>query len=164
MFRRCLNQYHGSRDKWQNQFSGMFSCMRFSRRAQYTSNPPQLPNQCYTSDIVWGTQCAAILRYPRMSCRMWSTVLWHTPTSAANSCTAHWRSTCSKEARSWIVWLSIWGRPEWHPSLHGTISPIVPLCDMAKHHHHTFLAVPDNSFVHYDLVQLQFLSRSVVLL
>jgi hypothetical protein len=53
------------------------------------------------------------------------------------------------------------GCPDWHPSLHGTISPIVPLCDMAKQHHHMLLAVPDNSFVHYNLVQLQFLSRNV---
>ena len=47
-----------------------------------------------------------------MSCRMWSTVLWHTPTSAANSRAVHQRSTSSKEARSSIVWLSTWGRPE----------------------------------------------------
>ena len=56
------------------------------------------------------------------------------------------------------------GCPEWNPSLHGTISPIVPLCDMAKQHHHMLLAVLENRFVHYDLVQLQFLSRSVGLL
>ena len=30
---------------------------------------------------------------------------------------------------------------EWNPSLHGTFSPIVPLCDMAKQHHHMLLAV-----------------------
>jgi hypothetical protein len=51
-----------------------------------------------------------------------------------------------------------------NPSLHGTISPIVPLRDMAKQHHHMLLAVLENRFVHYDLVQLQFLSRSVGLL
>ena len=47
-----------------------------------------------------------------MLCRMWSTVLWHTPTSAANSHAAHRHSISSKEARSSIVWLSTWGRPE----------------------------------------------------
>ena len=49
--------------------------------------------------------------------------------------------------------------PEWNPSLHGTILPIVPLWDMAKQHHHMLLAVLENRFVHYNLVQLQFLSR-----
>ena len=34
------------------------------------------------------------------------------------------------------------GCPEWNPSLYGTISPIVPLCDMAKQHHHMLLASP----------------------
>ena len=56
------------------------------------------------------------------------------------------------------------GCPEWNPSLYGTISPIVPLCGMAKQHHPMLLAVLENRFVHYDLVQLQFLSRSVDLL
>ena len=54
--------------------------------------------------------------------------------------------------------------PEWNPSLHGTISPIVPLCDMAKQHHHMLLAVLENRFVHYDLVQLKCLPRSYGLL
>jgi hypothetical protein len=51
------------------------------------------------------------------------------------------------------------GCPEWNPSLHGTILPIVPLCDMAKQHHHMLLAVLENRFVPYDLVQLQFSPR-----
>ena len=51
-----------------------------------------------------------------MSCRMWSTVLWHTATSAANSHAVHQRSTSSKEARSSIVWLSTRGHPEWRLS------------------------------------------------
>jgi len=46
------------------------------------------------------------------------------------------------------------GCPEWNPSLHGTISPIVPLYDMAKQHHHMLLAVLENRFVHYNLMQL----------
>jgi len=50
---------------------------------------------------------------------------------------------------------------EWNTYLHGTISPIVPPCDMAKQHHHILLAVLKNRFVHYDLVELQFLSRSI---
>ena len=54
-------------------------------------------------------------------------------------------------------------RPEWNPSLHGTISPIVPLCDMAKQHHHMLLAVLENRFVHYDLVQLNFHPGALVL-
>jgi hypothetical protein len=53
--------------------------------------------------------------------------------------------------------------PEWHPSLHETISSIVPLRNMAKQHHDMLLAVLDDSFVLYDLMQLQFTSRSVVL-
>ena len=52
------------------------------------------------------------------------------------------------------------GCPEWNPSLHRTISPIMPLCDVAKQYHHMLLAVLENRFVHYDLVQLQFFSRS----
>jgi hypothetical protein len=91
-----------------------------------------------------------------MSCRMWSTVLWHTPTSAANSCAVHQRSTSSREARSCIVWLSTWGCPERHPCLHGTLLPIVPLCNMAMLYCHMLQAVPENSLVHYDFVQLQF--------
>jgi hypothetical protein len=47
--------------------------------------------------------------------------------------------------------------PEWHRSLHETISPNMPLCDVAKSH--MLLAIPDNSFVHYDLVQLQFFTQ-----
>jgi uncharacterized protein with von Willebrand factor type A (vWA) domain len=35
---------------------------------------------------------------------------------------------------------------------------------MAKQHHHMLLAVLEKRFVHYDLEQLQFLSRSVGLL
>jgi len=53
------------------------------------------------------------------------------------------------------------GCPEWNPSLHGKISTIVPLFDMAKQNHHMLVAVFENRFVYYDLVELQFLSRSV---
>ena len=53
--------------------------------------------------------------------------------------------------------------PEWNPSLHGTISPIVPLCDMAKQHHHVLLTVLENRFGRYDLVQLNFYPGALVL-
>jgi hypothetical protein len=45
------------------------------------------------------------------------------------------------------------------------VVPVSPIAsDMAKQHHHMLLAVLENRFLHYDLVQLKFLSRSVGLL
>ena len=55
--------------------------------------------------------------YPKMSCRMWSTLLWHTLTFAANSCAVHRRS--NRESRnlncvvfhvgsSWMTSLPSW--------------------------------------------------------
>jgi hypothetical protein len=73
-----------------------------------------------------------------------------------------------------FIWLSLQVRFVWAiPSLVQSDDPpkevvtfplvLVPLCDMAKQHHHLLLVVPDNSFVHYDLVQLKlFLFRKHV--
>ena len=63
-----------------------------------------------------------------MSCRIWSTVLWSTPTSVAYSCVVHRRSASNREARSWTVF-SAWDRPvrrlsyqeRFNPSCHWAI-------------------------------------------
>ena len=52
------------------------------------------------SEISWGTQRATSLWSPRISSRMWGTVLWHTQTSTANSCAVQRRSASNREARS----------------------------------------------------------------
>ena len=72
-----------------------------------------------------------------MSCRMWSTVLWHTPTSAANSRAVHRCSTSSKKQGAELCGVQHGvvlndGCPEWKPSIHGKNSAIVPLIDMAN--------------------------------
>ena len=46
-----------------------------------------------------------------MSCKMWSTILWHTQSSAANSRAVHRRSASNREGRSWTVLFSTWGHP-----------------------------------------------------
>ena len=47
----------------------------------------------------------------KISRRMWSRVLWHSPTSAANSRAVHRLSEFNREASSWTVLFSPWGHP-----------------------------------------------------
>ena len=55
------------------------------------------------------------------------------------------------------------GCPEWNPYLHRTISPIVPLWNMAKQHHHMLLAVLENRFVHTTSCNFNFYPGALVL-
>ena len=63
-----------------------------------------------------GVSNVQVCSNPECLCRMWSTALWHTPTSAPNSCTVHRRSASNREVRSWTVLFSMWDCPVWRLS------------------------------------------------
>ena len=116
----------GSNERVQVYFTETIRPRMSSPFLRYRSSSARgIVQRCHwcTSEISWGIQRTEMLRYrqPKLSCRMWSTVLLHTQISAANSRGVHRLSASNREVRSWTVLFSTWGLPvqilSWKASL-----------------------------------------------